>query len=57
MVEKLKNRIKIVMNYEKYDPKLADKIATLLIQEGYKIVCADLVDSIHTRTFYFSKRD
>ncbi len=57
MAEKVKNRIKIILNYEKYDPKIADKIATVLIQEGYRLVCADLINSAQERTFYFSKRE
>ena len=57
MSEKLKNRIKIVLNYEEYDPKIADKIAVLLIQEGWRLACTDFLNSTHTRTLYFSKRD
>ena len=57
MSEKVKNRIKIVLNYEEYNSELADKIAVLLIQEGYRLAGTDLVNSTHTRTFYFSKRD
>ena len=57
MVEKIKNRIKIILDYEKYDPKLADKIAVLLIKDGWRLACTDLANSARTRTFYFSKRD
>ena len=32
MVEKIKDRIKIILNYEKYKPELFDKIAVLLIR-------------------------
>ncbi|KKL90983.1 hypothetical protein LCGC14_1899210 [marine sediment metagenome] len=57
MSEKVKNRIKIILNYEKYDPKLPDKITVLLIREGWRLACTDLINSTHTRTLYFSKRE
>lgn len=57
MVEKVKNRILIVMNYEEYPREIADKIAVLLIQEGYRLVGSDLINSKQERKFYFSKRD
>ncbi len=57
MVEKIKDRIKIILNYEKYKPELFDKIAVLLIREGWRLACTDLINSTHTRTLYFSKRE
>lgn len=55
MVDLIKNRIKIVMNYEEYPRGIADTIAVLLIKEGYRLACTDLSNSKEHRTFYFSK--
>ena len=57
MVEKVKNRIRIIFDYEEYPREVADKIAVLLIQEGYRLVCTDLANPGKTRIFYFSTRD
>ncbi len=57
MVDLIKNRIKIVMNYEEYPRGIADSIAVLLIKEGYKLAVTDLVNSKQERIFYFSKED
>ena len=57
MVEIIKNRIKIIMNYDEYPRGVADSLAVFLIKEGYRLVCTDLINSKQERIFYFSKKD
>lgn len=57
MVDVIKNRVKIIINYEKYNSELMDEITVILIKEGYRLAGTDLSNSKEQRIFYFSERE